>query len=345
MGLKAWFASVSKKDKSVRDSGQIGEVGNGNSADLMNTTISGPFVTANLSVFLLHASDCLPLSNFLTLEEALEKEHVVLEETGNVSQLKIKNVGDEVVFIQSGDIVKGGKQDRTLQFDMILPAHSDFVPINSFCVERGRWRKRGNEDVTHFHASNHYLASKPLRMAAKYANSQHEVWNAVSEMQDHSAMNAHVPLSAVQSDESPSSLQLTLDNETIKTATEAYINDLSAVADSANDVVGYAFAINGQVNSIDVYSCNSLFKKMWPKLIHAAAVEAFSELKEGEAFVPATCVDVQACMDDAGKFQAKEQAISGKSKTFMQESPKNVLFETRDMMNGERWVHRNYATK
>jgi hypothetical protein len=343
MGLKAWLASVSKKV--VRDHGEIGEVGNGNSADLMDATISGPFCSANLSVFLIHARDSLQLSNVLTLEEALAKEHVVVQETGNVSQLKIKNVGDEVVFIQSGDIVKGGKQDRTFQFDMILPAHSDFEPINSFCVERGRWRKRGKEDATHFHASNHYLASKPLRMAAKYAKSQHEVWNAVTNMQCKSALNAHVPLSAIQDDESPTSLQLTLDNETIKATTEAYIRDLSAVADTANDVVGYAFAINGQVNSIDVYSCNSLFKKMWPKLIRAAAVEAFSELKEGEKFAPSTCTDVQACMDDAGKFQAKQQAVSGKSKTFMQESPKNVLFETRDMMNGERWVHRNYATK
>ena len=82
-----------------------------------------------------------------------------------------------------------------------------------------------------------------------------------------------------------------------------------------------------------------------PKLIRAAAVEAFSEQKQGEEFVPSTCADVRACMDDPIKFQPKEEAVSGKSKTVMQESPKTVLFETRDMLNNERWVHRNYATK
>ena len=260
MGLKAWLASLSKKV--VHDSPQTGKIPRSDSINAVDADISGPFSSTNLSVFLIHSVDCLQLCNVLTLEEALEKEQVLLEETGTVSQLKIKNIGDEVVFIQSGDIVKGGKQDRTVRYDTILPAHSDSVPISSFCVERGRWRKRGNEDATHFHASNHHLSSKSLRMAAKYTSSQHEVWNAVDAMQNLSATNADVPLSAVQGESSPSSLQLTLDNETIKAATESYIKDLFAVANSANDVVGYAFAINGQVNTIDVYSCNSLFKKM-----------------------------------------------------------------------------------
>ena len=342
MGLFAWLTSRSKKVD--HDSILIKPLEKNDTPDTVES-ISGPFCSGNLAVFLIHGSDHMQLKNFITLEEALEKKQVILEETGQVSQLKIKNIGDQTVFIQSGDIVKGGKQDRTFQYDMILPVQSEFVPIDSLCVERGRWSQRGKEDATHFHASNHHLASKSLKMAAKYSHSQQEVWNAVSSVQRRSAVNAGVPLSGVQHESSPSSLELTLDNETIKAATETYINDLSAVPDNESNILGYAFAINGQVNSIDLYSCNSLFKKMWPKLIRAAAVEALSDLKEGDKIEPPSCADVQACMHDAENAAAKEQAVSGKGKTLMHESAKNVLFETRDMMNGDRWVHRNYIAK
>jgi len=342
MGLFAWLNSRSKKVD--HDSVPINHTEKNDTPDTVET-ISGPFCSGNLAVFLIHGSDHMPLKNFITLEEALEKKQVILKETGKVSQLTIKNIGDQIVFIQSGDIVKGGKQDRTFQYDMILPVRSEFVPISSFCVERGRWSQRGKEDATHFHDSHHNLASKSLKMAAKYTRSQQEVWNEVSSVQRRGAQNAGVPLSAVQNESSPSSLELTLDNETIKTATETYIKDLSTVPDNENNVLGYAFAINGQVNSIDVYSCNSLFKKMWPKLIRAAAVEALSDLKKGQNVEPPSCADIRACMNDAENAASKEQAVSGKSKTLMHESEKNLLFETRDMMNGDSWVHRNYIAK
>lgn len=125
--------------------------------------IGNPVASGNLSVFFIHGSDFDSRTEFLTLEEAMEKKQVIVKETGTVSELRIKNVGDEVVFIQSGDIVMGGKQDRTLQFDMILPGKSAEFPIKSFCVEAGRWRPRGTESADQFSTSDYYLSSKNLR--------------------------------------------------------------------------------------------------------------------------------------------------------------------------------------
>jgi hypothetical protein len=53
---------------------------------------------------------------------------VRVEETGSVNELKIENLGDEDVYIQSGDIVKGGRQDRALTVSFILPKKSGAVP-------------------------------------------------------------------------------------------------------------------------------------------------------------------------------------------------------------------------
>lgn len=307
------------------------------------TGISGPFCSGNLAVYLIHGPNSIDNGDVITLEEALSRKKVLVEETGIVSQLKIKNLGKEVVFVQSGDIVRGGKQDRTIQHDVILPAQSHFVTINSFCVESGRWSKRGKEDWQHFHSSSHYLSSKSLRLAAKHGV-QYEVWNEVANVQQKSAMNAKVPLHQAQG-ESATSLELTLDTEVVKNATEKYVEDLTPVAVDKNDVVGYAFSINGKMNTIDLYASNSLFQKMWPKLLHAAAVEAFTELKEGEEFAPPPCAEVKECMEDVGKDKAHELGVSGRARVVKQESSKNVLYETRDTKYGDKWMHRNYATK
>src|SRR5436190_16325558 len=76
--------------------------------------ISGPYVYHNLTVYLLHGPDAaLKGKKILSLQQALEQKKVVVHETKNVNELTIENVSDDVeVFVQSGDIVKGGDQDR-----------------------------------------------------------------------------------------------------------------------------------------------------------------------------------------------------------------------------------------
>ena len=94
------------------------------------TRISGPHTYQNLAVYFVHgtsAGGAVPL----TLQEALAKGQVQVVETGQVNELQIENTGTEHVFIQAGDIVKGGKQDRVLTVSLLLPANSGRVPIAS----------------------------------------------------------------------------------------------------------------------------------------------------------------------------------------------------------------------
>ncbi len=111
--------------------------------------LSGPVVHGNLAVYFVHGKSA-PGKVPLTLEEAMAKGTVKVRETSNVNQLEIENLGPEEVFVQSGDIVKGGKQDRTLMVSLVLPPKSGAIPIASFCVEEGRWAARGREDVKSF---------------------------------------------------------------------------------------------------------------------------------------------------------------------------------------------------
>src|SRR5262250_1278727 len=78
-------------------------------------TISGPYTHDNLTIFLLHGRDTLSGKPLLTLQEALEQKKVVVHETKEVNKLSVENLSANAeIYIQAGDIVKGGQQDRIL---------------------------------------------------------------------------------------------------------------------------------------------------------------------------------------------------------------------------------------
>ena len=103
----------------------------------------------------------------MTLEEALAKGRVKVRETGNVNELTVENVGDSEVFVQAGDIVKGGRQDRVLSVDLLLPPRSGVVPIAAFCVEAGRWTARGQEDGRQFSTAAAAMPSHEAKLAMR----------------------------------------------------------------------------------------------------------------------------------------------------------------------------------
>src|SRR5215468_9853715 len=149
--------------------------------------VSGPYTHKNLTIFLLHGQSQGQAP--LTLQEAMKRKLVDVRETGDVNRLTIQNRSNQDVFVQAGDIVKGGRQDRVLALDLIVPPKSSRIPIDAFCVEQGRWSRRGNEGVAAFSASDNALASKDLKIAAKAKASQGDVWVNVSKAQEKLAMN------------------------------------------------------------------------------------------------------------------------------------------------------------
>src|SRR5467141_3772998 len=151
--------------------------------------LEGPFTQGNLTVFLIHGKDKIKGQTFITLQEALVQRKVIVRETRSVNELSIENISGEEVYVQSGDIVKGGQQDRMLGVDLILPPRSGKIPIAAFCVENGRWSQRGSEQVAVFGSSANVVASRDVKLAAKSAGSQSEVWRQVAVSQDKLSTN------------------------------------------------------------------------------------------------------------------------------------------------------------
>ena len=108
------------------------------------------------------------LSSLAGHRAVLEQKCVTVRETGDFGQLEVENLSEHFdLYIQAGDVVKGGRQARTLGVDFVLPAKSGRVPIPSFCVESGHWHRRAAEDAGSFSSSKTYLSSKALRMARR----------------------------------------------------------------------------------------------------------------------------------------------------------------------------------
>ena len=314
--------------------------------------ISGPFIHENLAVYFIHGAatrGAVPL----TLEEALARHKVRIHETGDVNRLQIETLGDDEVFVQSGDIVKGGKQDRVLTVSLMLPPRSGRVTIDSFCVEQGRWTARGAEDARGFASASAAIPSREAKLAIKApppvgshvapqtdtSTRQRAVWSDVERIQEKLSFNLG---GRVAAPESQTSLQLALENKKLEARRRAYADALLAQGRKADDIVGFAFAVNGKLSSADVYPAGALFQKMWPKLLDAAATEAIGEKRGTEEAAPSVAA-VRAFLAAAEQGQASRKLIDGRVATETRDAP-GVLYVEAQRKDGA-WFHRSYVAK
>ena len=201
---------------------------------------------------------------------------------------------------------------------------------------------------------------------------QIRMWEEVSRIQQNLA---DALSSSVASPESRTSLALALENESLRAARRklfeedaANDKDRAAATEAAHaaaqepDTIGYVFAVNGELNSADIYPSAALFHKMWPKLLSAAATEAIS------ARYPPTVPMMPASPsgEDQERPQTQERpaptvdavkeflaaAEAGKLSTWkpddraevaMRDGEHALMFESRGA--GGLWVHRNYLAR
>lgn len=306
-------------------------------------TFSGPFTHKNLTLYLIHGPSLAGDKKFLSLENALKQKKITVKETGTVNQLSVRNKSrNSHVFMQSGDIVRGGKQDRTIGRDYIIGPKSRNKNIQSFCVEQGRWQQRGGESVDAFSSSENSLPTAGLRLAARSRKSQSDVWKEVASTQDKLSKNLS---GSVQSPASASSLELSLENDKVKEFTKEYYDALVKKTEGKKDVVGFVFAINGQLNSANVYVSNDLFAQLWPKLARACAVEAVAEQqKNTDDFKVPDQQAIKAFFQNAELGKPSRETLDKHCWSITRESKNSILFETY-YSDVPAAIHKNYIRK
>jgi hypothetical protein len=265
-----------------------------------------PITYENISVFPVVASYGQDTSAFLTLEAGLASGDVVVRERGSeemvrgrdgrpvyipqtttgasVNQLVLVNRSKRPLLLLAGELVSGGKQDRIIGKDRIVPAGAPPLPLDVFCVEHGRWT--GSSQF----AAALTIVHPSVRERAAVDQAQTEVWDAVR-----SGTTAQAPAAAPAPKISADRLQYAIAGNA---HTEAYekIYQSSAVGVSIDDfvaeiqrrfasatsglkgerVVGVVVAYGGEVAWSDIFASGDLFDHYWHKLLRSYAVEALA---------------------------------------------------------------------
>lgn len=257
--------------------------------------VLAPITQDNLTIFPVASPTIHDAGKFLTLDEGLSSGQVIVTETGRVHALRgdgertlpqreYRGDGAEVnrlvlinqsnlpLLLLAGEIVTGGKQDRVVGKDRIVPAHSDPVDLSVFCVEPGRWVANSSA----FGGLTAQMAQPSVRRGAMAEQSQTRVWDEVRGSQRAMAAKiAGAPAAAATSSYASVVNAAPVRNEVDRMAQplersyERLIKDLRD-----RKAVGVVVAVNGRVIWADVFSSPSLLEKYWPKLVRSYAAEA-----------------------------------------------------------------------
>ncbi len=138
--------------------------------------VENPYSHGHLLVFPLTLSPSTNPADVRTLDEAVQNGWILIREKGTptVPTVAVRNESHRHVFLLSGEVLTGGKQNRVIRDDVLLPPRSGFIDVPVYCVQKGRWQ--GAQDS--FGASPVMVHPRLRRSAAKGV-AQDQIWSEI----------------------------------------------------------------------------------------------------------------------------------------------------------------------
>jgi hypothetical protein len=253
--------------------------------------VVAPIRHGNLTVFPVVAATSHDTRVFLTLDEGLRSGDVVVTESGSlqplmrrrhvpiphdgaqVNQLVLVNNSKRPLILLAGEIVTGGKQDRVIGKDRIIPPESDPIDLSVFCVEPGRWTGASANFGTNS-IDGAPMAQPAVRSKAMGAKDQAQVWAEVGKATQAVEVTAGAPL------QQTTSYARVMENADVKKQVDSVAEPIQHSYQSLiqqlrdHNAVGVVAAVNGQIVWADIFASTSLLEKYWPKLVRSYATEA-----------------------------------------------------------------------
>jgi hypothetical protein len=267
----------------------------------------------------------------MTLEEGLARGEVIVQEQGgdgivrdrgtvrpvvqsyggpSVNQLVLINRSKRPLLLLAGELVSGGKQDRIIAKDRIVPVGAEPLPLNVFCVEHGRWSagSKFTSAATIVHPS--------VREQAALRKDQSQVWASVT-------LGSTAPTAAaapapqvsrealaqtVQSEAQTQSYNKIYSSGRVAPSVDAMVEEVQrrfrkeTSGLKGERVVGVVIAYGGEVAWSDIFASSELFDQYWTKLVRSYAVEAVARPSLRE----------KASVEDAQEFLQK---LKGREQT------------------------------
>jgi hypothetical protein len=204
---------------------------------------------------------------YVSLHEAMLNNKLIITETstsGSVNTLIGRNVSSDTLFIMSGEILTGGKQDRVVARDMLIPPGEGRVKIPVFCVEKGRWKYKGSGNGQQF--TEYYgMANEHLRDIIDHQKTQQDVWNEVSKSNSRDGVNSSTDAYTDHAS-----------NRTFRRAEQEYVDFFQSLFANDPTVIGVMSVTGTRVEGVDLFINNSLFVQEYPKLLYSYIDEAIT---------------------------------------------------------------------
>ena len=285
--------------------------------------VEGPYIHGQLAVYVVRGPQA-DARSYITLDEGLKSGAVEVRERGggDVNTLEVENGSDAFLFLHVGDIIRGGKQDRMIATDVVLPPRSTPVTIDAFCVERGRWAADSASGMA-FSLNEAMVSGTALKRTIQAEKSQRGIWNHVAETEAQVAMYVAAPSPSLSDSGTYSAI---VDNETLKAKRADYVDALLPQVVAHVDAIGVVVAIDGELVGADVYGSHQLFQKLVRKLLDSYAQESILAGESPSGAAP-ELADVKRFLADGDSFQTESI-----SKTMERRSSENVdaaIFEYR----------------
>jgi hypothetical protein len=327
--------------------------------------ILAPITHGDLTIFPVVSAKSHDTSDFITLDEGIRSGEVVVTEVGNlhstmrrrppyqtrpyqgaeVNRLVLVNNSKHPLILLAGEVVTGGKQDRVVGKDRIVPAESDPVDLSVFCVEHGRW----TETSTKFDTHASVMLQPSVRMKAMADQDQQKVWDEVG--RSRTAMAAALASQAspsatpgqttetvtVTGDSSAdvialngtSSYAKARENKAVHAQVESITEPMRKSYESVikqlrnQNAVGVVVAVKGHIVWADMFASSALLAKYWPKLLESYATEALTmpgareetSIKEAQEFLLNWQARHEVVDSEPGLYRQRE-LIGDKFKAF-----------------------------
>ncbi|MCK4252596.1 hypothetical protein KAX97_14200 [candidate division WOR-3 bacterium] len=221
--------------------------------------VKRPTVHKHLAIYPVFRKALIDVGDYITLDEAQTAEVIVIIEQTNASvpTVIIKNIGTKPIYIMAGEIIIGGKQDRMVSFDVLIPKGKE-VAVSVKCVEHGRWHGKSAK-----FKSGGAVGGKGVRSALQFKD-QHEVWDEVREV-----------CKALDAQSSSGTYGAVLSSEEIEQKSKSFLDAMEQGLKD-DDMVSMIMALNGEVVCVDIFTNPKFFAKVKDKLVKAYVLDAIS---------------------------------------------------------------------
>lgn len=228
---------------------------------LASASLGGAQGWGALTIYPVTVSSGTPSASMRSLDASLRSGALRVYEqgSGSVPSVLVENVGSAPVFLMAGEIVLGGKQDRVIREDMIIPPRSGPMDVPVYCVEQGRWTSGVS-----FKSAPEAMADGELRAQASAGAGQDAIWSHVARKS--AAAGVSSSTSAYREYEQSPEVSRRLDE---------YVTRCPRPSVWRGRVVGAVFVADGQVLGVDLFSDPALLSALWPKLVRSYAGQVY----------------------------------------------------------------------